>query len=140
VAKRWLVKTEPSAYPFERLQREHRTVWDGVTNPLALKYLGQMRRGDRVIVYHTGSEKAAVGIARVVRGPYADPTQKGSRLVVVDLAADRPLLRPVTLTELKANPLFADLALLRLPRLSVMPMTAAHWSALEALSKTGLAS
>jgi len=135
VAKRWLVKTEPSVYSFQRLQEERRTVWDGVANPLALKYLAQMRRGDHVVVYHTGSEKAAVGIARVVRGAYPDPKQKSPRLVVVDLVADRPLPRPVTLAEIKASPRFTDFELVRLPRLSVMPMSGAHWSALEALSK-----
>lgn len=135
MANRWLVKTEPSVYSFQRLQQERRTVWDGVSNPLALKHLGQMRRGDHVIVYHTGNEKAAVGIARVVRGAYPDPTQKNPRFVVVDLAADRPLARPVTLAEIKANPRFAGFELVRLPRLSVMPVTAAHWSVLEALAK-----
>lgn len=135
MAKRWLVKTEPSVYSFQRLQEERRTVWDGVANPLALKYLAQMRRGDHVVVYHTGSEKAAVGIARVVRGAYPDPKQKSPRLVVVDLVADRPLPRPVTLAEIKASPRFTDFELVRLPRLSVMPMSGAHWSALEALSK-----
>ena len=135
MAKRWLVKTEPSVYSFQQLQQERRTVWDGVANPLALKYLAQMRRGDHVVVYHTGSEKAAVGIARVVRGAYPDPKQKSPRLVVVDLAADRPLPRPVTLAEIKASPRFTDFELVRLPRLSVMPMSTGHWSALEGLSK-----
>jgi len=135
VANRWLVKTEPSVYSFQRLQQERQTVWDGVSNPLALKHLGQMRRGDPVIVYHTGNEKAAVGIARVVRGAYPDPAQNNPKLVVVDLAAERPLERPVTLAEIKASPRFDGFELVRLPRLSVMPVSAAHWSALEALAK-----
>ena len=136
MAQRWLVKTEPSVYSFKRLQQERRTVWDGVANPLALKYLAQMRRGDHVVVYHTGSEKAAVGLARVIRDPYPDPKGRSDKLVVVDLAADRPLARPVSLAEIKGSSRFADFELVRLPRLSVMPMSPAHWSALEALSKT----
>jgi predicted RNA-binding protein with PUA-like domain len=135
VANRWLVKTEPSVYSFQRLQQERQAVWDGVSNPLALRYLGAMRRGDRVIVYHTGNEKAAVGIARVLRGAYPDPAQRNPRLVVVDLAAERPLARPVTLAEIRASPRFAGFDLVRLPRLSVMPVSAAHWSALESLAK-----
>ena len=136
MAQRWLVKTEPSVYSFQRLQQERRTVWDGVVNPLALKHLSQMRRGDHVVVYHTGNEKAAVGLAHVVKDAYPDPTRKSDKLVVVDLAADRPLARSVSLAEIKADPRFADFELVRLPRLSVVPMSAAHWSALEALSKT----
>lgn len=132
---RWLVKTEPSAYSFQQLLEEKRTVWDGVKNPLALKYLAQMRAGDRVIVYHTGSEKAAVGLARVTQGPYPDPAKNNPRMLVVDLAADRALPRPVTLAEIKAGSRFRGFELIRLPRLSVMPVRVAHWAALEAMSR-----
>jgi predicted RNA-binding protein with PUA-like domain len=132
--RRWLVKTEPSTYSFEDLQRDRHTVWDGVKNPLALKYLSQMHKGDRVIVYHTGSEKAAVGTARVTKDPYPDPSKKDPKLLVVDLAADKPLRRPVPLAEVKANAMFRGFELARLPRLSVMPVSSTHWDALERLA------
>jgi predicted RNA-binding protein with PUA-like domain len=128
---RWLIKTEPSAYSFDRLRKERQTVWDGVKNPLALRHIAGMRRGDRVVVYHTGSEKAAVGTARVVRDPYPDPQRDDPKLLVVDLEAGPPLTRPVTLAELKAIAAFRGSDLVRLPRLSVMPLSDAQWEALE---------
>jgi predicted RNA-binding protein with PUA-like domain len=132
---RWLVKTEPSSYSFQQLAAEGRTVWDGVKNALALKHMAGMRRGDLVIVYHTGTEKAAVGTARVLKSPYPDPRGKDPKLLVVELAAADALPRPVTLAEIKASPAFAGFELVRLPRLSVMPVSAAHWSALHALAR-----
>ena len=126
MAQRWLFKTEPSAYSFARLQADRRTVWDGVRNALALKHLAAVREGDEVLVYHTGDEKAAVGIARVTRGAYPDPKAKDAKLLVVDLEADRPLPRPVPLADMRANRKLAGFDLLRLPRLSVMPDSAAH--------------
>ncbi len=134
--KRWLVKTEPGAFSFDRLEAEGRTRWDGVSNALALKHLGAMRVGDRVLVYHTGAEKAVVGAARVVKGPYPDPKRKDPKLLVVDLAPDRPLPRPVTLAEIKGSAAFAGFDLIRLPRLSVVPVGAAEWKAIEALART----
>jgi predicted RNA-binding protein with PUA-like domain len=128
MAQRWLFKTEPSAYSFARLAADRRTVWDGVKNALALRHLAAVEKGDEVLVYHTGDEKAAVGIARVARGAYPDPKQKNARLVVVDLEADRELPRPVPLAEMRANPKLAGFDLLRLPRLSVMPVAAAQWT------------
>jgi predicted RNA-binding protein with PUA-like domain len=133
--QRWLVKTEPSSYSFQRLQEEGRTTWDGVKNPVALKHLARMRAGDRVVVYHTGAEKAAVGVARVTRGSYPDPAKADPRLVVVDLAAAEPLARPVPLAEIRAHAAFRDSPLLRVPRLSVMPLSAAQWAALAALAR-----
>jgi predicted RNA-binding protein with PUA-like domain len=112
----WLVKTEPSTYSFAELQREGTSTWDGVKNPLALKHLRAMQPGDDVLVYHTGNEKAVVGIATVVSA--GDPPK---------LKATRPLARPVTLAEVKADKAFADLALVRIGRLSVMPVGAAHF-------------
>ena len=126
--QRWLFKTEPSAYSFEGLEADRRTVWDGVKNALALRHLAAVATGDEVLVYHTGDEKAAVGIARVTRGAYADPKQKDPKLLVVDLEAERALPRPVTLAEMRANPKLAGFDLLRLPRLSVMPVSAAQWA------------
>ena len=136
VMNRWLVKTEPSAYSFQTLLKERRTVWDGVKNPLALKYLARMRSGDRVIVYHTGAEKAAVGTARVVTSPYPDRGKSDPKLLVVDLTVGRTLARPVRLAEIKADSRFKGFELVRLPRLSVMPVSDAHWVALEALSRS----
>jgi predicted RNA-binding protein with PUA-like domain len=124
----WILKTEPSAYSFDRLQKDHRTVWDGVTNPLALKHLREMSVGDPVLVYHTGDEKSVVGLARVARAAYPDP--KDPKLVVVDLEADRPLAKPVTLAAVKADPTFADLALVRMGRLSVVPVKPEQWKRL----------
>jgi len=128
MAQRWLFKTEPGAYSFARLERDRRAVWDGVRNALALKHLAATAAGDEVLVYHTGDERAAVGVARVVRGPYPDPKQKDPRLLVVDLEPVRVLARPVGLAEMRANRKLAGFDLLRLPRLSVMPVSAAHWT------------
>jgi predicted RNA-binding protein with PUA-like domain len=122
----WLLKTEPGAYAFSDLEREGRTVWDGVRNPVALRNLRAMKVGDPVLVYHTGSEKAAVGRGEVVRAAYTDP-RRGP--VVVDLAAGARLARAVTLREMRAMPAFAGSLLLRQGRLSVVPLTAAQWKA-----------
>ena len=128
MAQRWLFKTEPSAYSFAQLQADGRTVWDGVKNALALKHLGAVAKGDEILVYHTGDEKAAVGIAVAARGAYPDPKQKDAKLVVVDLKAESALPNPVTLADMRANPKLAGFDLLRLPRLSVMPVSAAQWA------------
>jgi len=130
----WILKTEPGTYSFADLQRAGTAVWDGVKNNLALKHLRAMRRGDEVLVYHTGDEKAVVGIAAVVSEPYPDPKQKDPKLVVVDLKAQRGLGRPVSLAEIKADKAFADLALVRMGRLSVMPVAAAQWQRLLKLA------
>jgi predicted RNA-binding protein with PUA-like domain len=120
----WIVKTEPSTYSFDDLARQKTAVWDGVKNNLALKHLRQMRPGDRVLVYHTGDEKAVVGIAEVISQSYPDPKQKDPKLAVVDLRAVERLPRPVPLAEIKKDRAFADLALVRMGRLSVMPVSA----------------
>jgi len=135
MASRWLFKTEPSTYSWAELEREGRTVWDGVKNALALKHLAAVAPGDEVLVYHTGDEKAVVGVAEVVRGAYPDPQQKDAKLVVVDLKPVRALPRAVTLAEMRADRRLAGFDLLRLPRLSVMPVAAAHWAAIIAMAK-----
>ena len=127
----WLLKTEPSAYGYDDLERDGKTVWDGVTNPVALKNIRAMKAGDRAFVYHTGEVKAVMGIARVLRDPYPDPKGSDPRRVVVDLEAAGGLARPVTLGEIKALPGFADSPLVRQGRLSVVPLTAAQWKAIE---------
>ncbi|HJQ83327.1 MAG TPA: EVE domain-containing protein [Candidatus Binatia bacterium] len=130
MANRWLFKTEPSAYSWQQLERDGSAVWDGVRNALALKHLAAVAKGDEVLVYHTGDEKAAVGIARVARGAYADPKQDDAKLLVVDLRPERSLPRAVSLAAMRANAKLAGFELLRLPRLSVMPVSAAHWTAI----------
>ena len=128
----WLLKTEPSAYSYEDLEREGKAVWDGVTNPVALRNLRAMKRGDRVVLYHTGDEKAAVGLARVTREAYPDPKAGDAKLVVVDIEPAGRLGRPVTLAEIKKASVFAASPLVRQGRLSVVPLTAAQWKALGA--------
>ncbi len=127
----WLLKTEPTAYSFAKLQKDKRAVWDGVKNPQALKNLGQVQKGDRLFIYHTGDEKAVVGIATALSGAYPDPKKADSKLLVIDIAPVAPLPRPVRLAEIKANPQFADWELVRLPRLSVMPVSAEQWTEIE---------
>ena len=126
----WLLKTEPSTYGYDDLEKAGRAVWDGVKNPVALANLRRMKKGDAVFVYHTGDEKAVVGTALVSREAYPDPKAKDERLVVVDLEPGGRLPRPVTLAEMRALPVFADSPLLRQPRLSVVPLTKGQWNAL----------
>lgn len=124
----WLLKTEPDDdYGYDDLERDGSAVWNGVTNNLALKHMRQVRRGDQALLYHTGREKAVVGIAEVTRDAYADPAADDGRIVAFDLEPRRRLQRPVTLAEIKADPTFADFLLVRMSRLSVMPVSAAHW-------------
>jgi predicted RNA-binding protein with PUA-like domain len=125
----WILKTEPSTYSFADLRRDGRTRWDGIANAVALKHLRSMRQGDRVLVYHTGDEKRMVGLATVASEPYPDPAgDEGS--TVVDLEAGEPLAEPVTLAQVKADPAFTDLALVRQSRLSVVPVPEAQWKRL----------
>lgn len=128
----WLLKTEPSAYGYDDLERDGRTTWDGVTNPVALRNLRAMKVGDRAIIYHTGDEKAAVGVAKVVQSAYADPKQKDAKLAVVDLEVVERLPKPISLQTIKSLAVFADSPLVRQGRLSVVPLTAAQWRALTA--------
>lgn len=133
----WLLKTEPGDYSWDDLVRDGRTVWTGVRNPAAQKNLAAMQPGDEVLVYHTGDERRAVGVARVVTAPYADPS--AAKGVVVDLEPLRPLAAPVSLAALRGEPAFADHPLLRQPRLSVMPIPPALWQRLLAMAATAAA-
>lgn len=130
----FLVKTEPSTYSFADLVRERRAVWDGVSNPVALRHLATIRKGDTVIVYHTGDEKQAVGLALAISDPYPDPRLEDVRRLVIDLEPDRPLPRPVTLAQVKADPVLKATELARLPRLSVIPFTAPEYQKLLRLA------
>jgi predicted RNA-binding protein with PUA-like domain len=120
---RFLVKTEPSTYSFANLQKDRRTVWDGISNPVALKNLATIRKGDTVIVYHTGDEKQAVGLAVAASDAYPDPKLDNPKVSVVDLTADKPLPKPVTLAQVKADAMLKTSDLARLPRLSVIPFS-----------------
>lgn len=131
---RYLVKTEPSTYSFQDLRREGRTVWDGVKNPVALKHLAAVRKGDTVIVYHTGDEKQAVGLAVAASAAYPDPKLDDPKRLVVDLEARKPLPKPVTLAQVKADPVLKGNDLARLPRLSVIPFTEAEYERLLKLA------
>ena len=130
----WLFKEEPSHYSFDALVKEKKTVWSGVRNPLAQKHLRSVKKGDAIFYYHTGDEKSVVGIARAMGDAYADPKDKSGKAAVVDIAPVKKLTRPVTLAEIKADPAFKDFALVRISRLSVMPVSAAEWRRIEKLA------
>ncbi len=131
----FLLKTEPADYSFEDLTREGETVWDGVTNNLALKNLRLMNAGDDCLIYHSGSEKAIVGIAIVTRPGYPDPTKDDGKLTVVDIKASKKLRKPVPLSSLKGIKDLAGFDLVRLPRLSVMPVPDNVWKLLLKISE-----
>lgn len=131
----WLLKTEPEEFNFDDLVKAKRAVWDGVANPTALKHIRTMKKSDQAIIYHTGKEKAAVGIAQVVTDPYPDPRAGDPKIVVFDLVPIRRFTRPVTLTQIKSDPEFAGWELVRIPRLSVMPVPPALWKRIEFLSE-----
>jgi predicted RNA-binding protein with PUA-like domain len=130
----WLVKEEPDHYGFDALVRDGQTVWSGVKNPLAQKHLRAISKGDRIFYYHTGSEKAVVAIARAASNAYPDPADASGTAAVVDIAPVERLRRPVGLGEIKADPFFADFALVRMARLSVMPVTDDQWARIVGLA------
>src|SRR5882762_1060491 len=132
----WLFKEEPSSYSFDMLVKDTHAVWSGVKNPLAQKHLRSVRRGDRIFYYHTGDEKSVVGIAKALGDAYPDPADKSGKAHVVDVAPVKKLARPVTLAEIKADKAFADFPLVRISRLSVMPVSDAEWKRIETLSES----
>ena len=121
--RHWLLKTEPSTYSWDDLAREKTATWDGVRNPVALRHLAAMKPGDDALIYHTGNEKAVVGLARVTRSAYPDPGAKDPKLLVVDIKPVRSLSRAVPLAEIKADAAFAESPLVKQGRLSVVPLT-----------------
>ena len=133
---KWLFKEEPEHYSYDNLMQDGKTAWAGVRNPLAQKHLRSVKKGDLVFYYHTGDQKAVVGIMKATGDAYPDPADRAGRLYAVDVAPTKKLKRPVTLAEVKADGRFADFALARLPRLSVMPVTDDQWQAIEDLSNT----
>ena len=129
------MKEEPEHYSYDQLEKDRTTVWAGVKNPLAQKHLRSIRKGDRIFYYHTGKEKSVVALARAAGDAYPDPKDKTGKLYVVDIAADKKLARPVTLAAIKADRAFASFPLVRMSRLSVMPVTDAEWKRIEAMSR-----
>jgi predicted RNA-binding protein with PUA-like domain len=133
----WILKTDADSYPFDQLERERRAVWDGVTNALALKHIRSMAAGDAALIYHSNVGKELVGLARIVSAPYPDPKRTDPKLVVVDLEVDRRLPKLVTLAAIKADPAFSDLGLVRMSRLSVIPVPADQWKRLLQMGGLG---
>jgi predicted RNA-binding protein with PUA-like domain len=130
----WLLKTEPEAYSYADLERDGATVWDGVSSNAALKNIRDMRPGDQALIYHTGGERQAVGLAEVTSAPYPDPKLDDAKLVVVDVKPLRRLAKPVMLASVKADPSFAAFALVREGRLSVVPVSPEQWQKLLAMA------
>ena len=123
----WMFKEEPTHYSYDDLARDGKTSWTGVRNPVAQKHLRAVSKGDRIFFYHTGKEKAVVGIAKAAAASYPDPADKDGKLYAVDVVPVRKLKQPVTLAAIKADTSFATFALTRVPRLSVMPVTDDQW-------------
>jgi predicted RNA-binding protein with PUA-like domain len=127
----WLVKEEPTHYAFDQLIKDKHTVWSGVRNPVAQKHLHAVKKGDRLFYYHTGNEKSIVGVAEALTDAYPDPNDNLGKSAVVDIGPVRKLARPVTLAEIKSDAAFKDFALVRISRLSVMPVTDEQWERIE---------
>ncbi|MEH2387682.1 MAG: EVE domain-containing protein [Nostoc sp.] len=132
----WLLKTEPENYSYFDLERDGSTVWDGVNNSLALKHIRTMLLGDLALIYHTGKERQVIGLAEIVSQPYIDPALNDSKLAVVDVRALRRVYQPVTLAQIKQDNKFTDFDLLRLPRLSVVPVGEVYWQRLIDLTNS----
>ncbi len=131
----WLFKTEPDEYSYDDLERDKKTVWDGVSNNLALKNLREVRLGDHILIYHTGNDKAIIGLAEALTDAYPDPNDGDEKVAVVNIKPKRRFARPVTLGEIKASEGLRDFDLVRLPRLSVMPVSKEHWDVLQEMLK-----
>ncbi len=131
----WLFKEEPDHYSYDALEKDGGTTWSGVKNPIAQKHLRSVKQGDQVLYYHTGKEKAIVGRARASGDAYPDPNDPTGKSYVVDIAPVGRLAREVPLSEIRADPIFAGFALVRLPRLSVMPVSDAEWKEIQRLAK-----
>jgi predicted RNA-binding protein with PUA-like domain len=131
-----VLKTEPSEYSWDDLRRDKKTLWSGVKNPTARKHMREAKKGDLAVIYHTGTERRAVGIAEITSAPMPDP--KDPNAVVFEVRPKKPLAEPVGLDQIKANPAFADSPLVKMGRLSVVPLTPAQWKVLLALARTKL--
>ena len=129
----WLLKSDPGDYSYDDLAKDGKTAWDGVTNNLALQNLRKIQKGDLLLVYHTGEEKAIVGLAVAASNPYPDPNGGNEKLTVIEIKPKKHIKRPVTLSAIKQMPEFANFPLVRLPRLSVMPVTEEEYKQLSQL-------
>lgn len=129
----WLLKTEPGSYSWSDLLKDKKTVWDGVRNFQARSNMKKMEKGDTVLVYHTGDEKAIVGLARVTKAPFPDP--KDAEWIVVELSPDKPLKKPVSLAQIKSDKRLSDMVLVRASRLSVQPVKPAEYDLITSLSE-----
>jgi predicted RNA-binding protein with PUA-like domain len=134
MANYWLLKSDPEDYGYDDLVRDGKAVWDGVTNNLALQNLRKIKKGDVLLIYHTGEEKALVGLATATSNPYRDPKADNEKLAVIDLKPKKRVKRAVTLSEIKALPEFADFQLVKFSRLSVMPVTGDEYQRLAELA------
>ena len=130
----WLFKEEPTHYGWDDFVKDGKTSWTGVRNPVAQKHLHQIKKGDSVFYYHTGNEKAIVGVAQAISDAYDDPKDKSGKLAAVDIKPVRKLPRPVTLAEVKAKPVFKDFPLVRISRLSVMPVSDKEWKEIQKMA------
>jgi predicted RNA-binding protein with PUA-like domain len=133
----FLFKEEPEHYSFDDLVRDGKTVWSGVRNPVAQKHLRSVKKGDRIFFYHTGKVKAIVGIAKAAADARPDPSDKAGKLFAVDVVPVEKLPGPVTLSEVKGDPFFQDFALVRVSRLSVMPVSEKEWTRIEKMARDG---
>jgi predicted RNA-binding protein with PUA-like domain len=130
----WLFKEEPGNYSYDDLVRDGKTTWTGVRNPLAQKHLRSVAKGDRIFFYHTGNEKSVIGVMKAAAAAYPDPADKTGKLYAVDVEPVKKLARPVTLASIKADKAFASFPLVRMSRLSVMPVTEQEWARIEKMS------
>lgn len=130
---KWLLKTEPGTYGWEDLVRDKRTTWDGVANAAALKNIRAMKKGDLALIYHTGDVKAVIGVAEITSDPYPDPKDKDGKAAVIDLKPKRKLANAVTLAQIKGDPAFEGFDLIRIGRLSVVPVPDPMWKRIETL-------
>ncbi|MDJ0617223.1 MAG: EVE domain-containing protein [Calothrix sp. MO_192.B10] len=130
----WLLKTEPGEYSYADLEQEGTTVWDGVSNALALKHLRTMEIGDLAFIYHTGKERKIIGTAEIVSQPYADPSLNDPKRVVVRVKVGEKIPHPISLAQIKQDEYFSNFDLVKLPRLSVVPVSPSHWQRLQELA------
>ncbi|MGD1911861.1 MAG: EVE domain-containing protein [Rivularia sp. (in: cyanobacteria)] len=130
----WLLKTEPNEYSYADLEKENTAVWDGVKNALALKNMRTMLPGEKAFIYHTGKERRIIGVAEILSKAYPDPKLNDTKRVVIDVRAVRQLSEPITLKQIKLDERFAGFDLLRLPRLSIVPVLPQHWQCLLELT------
>jgi len=130
----WLFKEEPTNYSYDALVRDGKTTWTGVRNPLAQKHLRSVAKGDRIFFYHTGAEKSVVGIMKAASDAYPDPADTTGKLYAVDVVPVKKLAQPVTLAAIKADKAFVTFPLVRLSRLSVMPVDEQEWARIEKMS------